>query len=348
MLARPAPRSALRSFLRYGTPLTIGVLLVDVFACGGPPPRPTYAIADRGADKDVDGIADVDDACPDDAEDGLPPKANDGCPAEDPDMDGIGRLQDKCPDAKEDGQPPDPSDGCPSNSDDDDHDGVANAQDKCPGLIEDNQAPNPNDGCPGTDVDKDGVADAIDQCPQQQETYNGYRDDDGCPDSVPGTVVEYDAQSSMIFVPESMRIEFEIDSAKLAGNAQGTLGQVAEVLKAHPEINRLEIEGHASQKGDAQHNLDLTDKRAHAVAQTLQGFGIDGGRLVAIGYGKYCPAVNVGDGVDDPRNRRVLFKAVVVNGVWQKVQRGCWAAQVASVNPVKKKPVSIETKGGGV
>ena len=334
--------------LRLAAPVTLGALIVGLLACGPPPPRPTYAIADRGADKDVDGIADIDDACPDDAEDGLPPKANDGCPAEDPDQDGIGRLQDKCPDAKEDGQPPDPTDGCPVNSDDDDHDGVANIQDKCPGLAEDNQPPNPSDGCPSTDGDKDGVADAIDQCPQQQENYNGYRDDDGCPDVVPGAAVEYDAQSSMIFVPESMRIEFEIDSAALAGNAQATLGQVAEVLRVHPEIGRIEIEGHASQKGDSQHNLDLTDKRAHAVAKALQGFGIDGNRLVAIGYGEYCPAVNVGDGVDDPRNRRVLFKTVVVNGVWQKVQRGCWAAQVAQVNPVKKKSVVIETKGGGV
>jgi hypothetical protein len=83
----------------------------------------------------------------------------------------------------------------------------------------------------------------------------------------------------------------------------------------------------------------------------LISLGIGDGRLVPIGYGEYCPAVEVGDEVEDPRNRRILLKTVVVNGVWQKVQRGCWKAQSAvKVDATKKKPVgtTMDTKGGGV
>jgi outer membrane protein OmpA-like peptidoglycan-associated protein len=305
-------------------------------ACGSAPPRPTYGdIGSRGADRDQDGAADVDDACPDDAEDGLPPKANDGCPATDPDNDGILLADDRCPNAKEDGAPPNPSDGCPT--DDEDHDGVANAKDACPLELEDNLPPNPGDGCPAPDRDKDGIADANDKCPDQPETHNEYRDDDGCPDQAPGEVA-YDPTSSEIHVPEMRKIEFELGSADLTPAAQATLTEVAKVLKAHPDIQRVEIEGHASSKGDASYNVQLTERRARAVGQALANGGVEEKRLVPIGYGEYCPAVDRGDEVDDPVNRRVLLKAVQVRGVWQDIPRGCWRAKTLGIDPTKRKP----------
>lgn len=312
----------------------VGVLLIAV-GCDLPPPVPVYAVASRGGDRDGDGIADVDDACPNEPEDGLPPKANDGCPADDPDNDHIGRAQDKCPNAKEDGLPPDPTDGCPTN--DADGDGVADAQDKCPNEREDNLPPNPSDGCPSPDRDGDGIADVIDKCPGQPETFNGYRDDDGCPDVVPaGGLVAFDEEDAAIYVPETRKIEFATDSADLTPEARTTVADVAAVLKQHPEIGRVEIEGHASSKGDDAHNLDLTARRAATVAKALETAGVGAGRLIPVGYGEYCPAVDKGDDVEEPRNRRVLLKAVVVNGVWQKVPRGCWRAQTAGIDPTSR------------
>jgi len=303
------------------------------------PPVPHYAVADRGADTDTDGIADIDDACPNDAEDGLPPKANDGCPATDPDNDGILLADDRCPNAKEDGLPPSADDGCPT--DDTDGDGVADARDKCPAEPEDNGPPDPNDGCPSPDGDHDSIADYRDACPTQPETYNGYRDEDGCPDTDPGGGVAYDDQSSEIHIPESKKIEFDADSADLSAAGKQTITDVANVLRAHPEITRVEIEGHASSKGDLQYNVSLTDRRAQAVARALTAMGVDGMKLVPVGYGEYCPAIDRGDEVDEPKNRRVLFKTVVVNGVWQQVQRGCWRAQAAGIDPTKRRPIAM-------
>ncbi len=298
-------------------------------------PRPTYAVQDRGGDTDLDGAADRDDTCPSEPEDGLPPKANDGCPAADPDNDGIMLGDDKCPEGKEDGQPPNATDGCPIA--DADEDGVADASDKCPDKAEDNEAPNPGDGCPAPDTDNDGIHDGRDKCVSQPETINEYRDQDGCPDQEPPNVV-WDDESSAVFIPSAKRFQFAHDSADLPPNADATIAEIAKVMQERPEIQRMEIEGHASTKGAAPYNVGLTEKRARNIGLALTQKGIDENRLVPIGYGEYCPAVQTADEIDEPKNRRVLLKTVLVKGVWRDVQRGCWKATTMGINATKRKP----------
>lgn len=329
------------------------LLLPLVLSCAPPPPTPHYAEEDRGADRDGDGIADLDDNCPEEPEDGLPPKANDGCPADDPDQDGVPRLADKCPEAKEDHLPPDPNDGCPSN--DSDGDGVADAVDKCPGAREDNLPPAPNDGCPAADRDKDGVADVLDQCPTQPETYNGYLDADGCPDTLPAEqTVVLDPKGLVLDVP-NMKLDFELGSSALTPKGQSTAIEIAKTIAKHPEWDRLEVEGHASSKGDDASNVTLTLERARTVGRAFAQQGIDARRIVAVGYGEYCPKVDKGDDIDDPVNRRVEVKIVRISGHWQEVPRGCWRAIGKGIDPTKvaaglppAPPKAYETHGGGV
>ncbi len=315
----------------------VGWALASAAACGGTGPRPVYGVVDRGADTDEDGAADVDDACPSDPEDGRPPKANDGCPASDWDGDGVLLADDRCPNAKEDGEEPAPRDGCPVR--DADEDGVADSLDRCPTQSEDNELPLPSDGCPSPDSDRDGIADGRDRCPSEAETWNGWRDADGCPDSATSEVA-FDPDSSTVFVPASKRIDFEFDEAELTAAARAVVAEVARVLKAQPEIDRVEIEGHASSKGEAGYNQSLTERRAVAVAKALVQEGVEAKRLVPVGYGEYCPAVETADDVDEPRNRRVALQAVRVNGVWRDVPRGCWRAQSHGIDPSKR-------QGGG-
>ena len=313
--------------------LTCLSLLVG--ACAGPAPRPVYAVAERGGDADQEGAAEVDDACPTKPEGGPPPKANDGCPAIDADNDGITLADDKCPDAKEDGEPPSATDGCPMS--DTDKDGVADAKDRCPDKAEDNEQPEPSDGCPAPDSDGDLIADGRDKCPTQPETVNEFRDQDGCPDEEPPNVV-WDEESSAIFIPAARRFVFEHDKADLSPQADATIAQIAKVLADRPEIQRVEIEGHASTKGADAYNTSLTEERAHAVGRALVKRGVAASRLVPIGYGEHCPAVATGDEVDEPKNRRVLVKTVLVAGVWREIPRGCWKAQAAGINPTKRRP----------
>lgn len=112
-------------------------------------------------DKDGDGLADTDDACPEIAG----PIDNKGCPWPDRDADGTLDKDDQCPDiaGKKDLQ------GCPDRDDD----GVRDTDDRCPDIagLKDLQ------GCP--DRDLDGVADLDDQCPDKA----GDKAHFGCPDS---------------------------------------------------------------------------------------------------------------------------------------------------------------------
>jgi len=323
-------------------------------ACTPPAPRPMYVDESRGPDRDGDGIADLDDRCADEPEDGFPPLANDGCPAEDPDNDGIGRLADKCPESKEDGLPPNPGDGCPSN--DSDGDGVADAVDRCAGAREDNLPPNPSDGCPAPDRDKDGIVDALDKCPEQPETFNAWEDTDGCPDTLPtSSTVVVDQKEMTVHLPSGTMFEFPVGSIELTAAGKAAAAETAKLLNAHPEWDRIEIEGHASSKGDDKANVGLTLERARAVGRALVANKVDPRRLVPIGYGEYCPKIDRGNDIDEPANRRVELKIVRVSGKWQDVARGCWRAQQAGIDPGKAQPgvpqvapTAVETHGGGV
>jgi outer membrane protein OmpA-like peptidoglycan-associated protein len=121
-------------------------------------------------DKDKDGIADKEDACPDIAGSVV----FKGCP--DRDGDSIPDKDDSCPDVK--GLKA--LKGCP----DRDGDGIADAEDKCPddkGLAE-------FDGCPDRDGDK--IIDKDDECPDEA----GAAEFMGCPDKdLDGTPDKYDA-----------------------------------------------------------------------------------------------------------------------------------------------------------
>jgi outer membrane protein OmpA-like peptidoglycan-associated protein len=315
-----------------------------VFSCKkSTPPRPTYAMDDRGSDSDGDGIADLDDPCRNRKEDGLPPKANDGCPHPDPDNDKISWKNDKCPYKKEDGLLPNKSDGCPTT--DSDQDGVGDAIDKCPNELEDNLAPSPNDGCKAPDSDGDGILDPFDRCPSIAENINSYQDWDGCPDTKPTikptvairnsySQITYDKKRHIIYIPGNIKIAFETNSAKLQPLAIRALSHVAKIINKY-SIDRIEIEGHASKKGNAYDNLKLTKRRTRSVIRELIKNGVSRRILIGIGYGEYCPRVNTTDESDDQRNRRVELKIVKINGKFTSIDRGCYKALLNGINPVR-------------
>ena len=149
-------------------------------ACGGDKihpidsPEDTAGTADPLPDTDGDGVADTNDACPEDPlqwtdadGDGQCDEIDDACP-DDPlqytDVDGDGHcdeVADDCPDdpnqwvdSDEDGICDD--DDCapldPNNTDTD-GDGICDAQDACPEI-------------PGGDTDGDGHCDDVDDCPE--------------------------------------------------------------------------------------------------------------------------------------------------------------------------------------
>jgi OOP family OmpA-OmpF porin len=104
------------------------------------------------------------------------------------------------------------------------------------------------------------------------------------------------------------KVQFEVDSAKILPVSHDLLNEVAKVIKEHPQIKKIEIEGHASAEGSDDHNMRLSDKRAKAVMKFLNGEGgITKGMLSAKGYGETRPIADNETEEGREKNRRVEF-----------------------------------------
>jgi OOP family OmpA-OmpF porin len=248
-------------------------------------------------DNDQDGIPDVQDKCPNEPG----PRENEGCPfrkVNDRDGDGIPDDLDKCPDQPEDFDKFQDEDGCPDL--DNDQDGIPDKLDLCPNDPEDKDGFEDEDGCPDPDNDHDRILDQNDKCPNEPETYNGNEDEDGCPDK--GLVV---VQRGKLEILD--KIYFETDKDVIMEKSFPLLDAIAATIKGHPEISLIEIQGHADERGDDEHNLDLTDRRAHSVMRALEDRGVELGRLRARGYGETRPVCTQHNEDCWSKNRRVEF-----------------------------------------
>jgi outer membrane protein OmpA-like peptidoglycan-associated protein len=249
------------------------------------------------SDRDGDGIVDEVDACPDVKGVADPDPKKNGCPPpSDRDGDGIVDEVDACPDVKGVADPDPKKNGCPP---DRDGDGIIDAEDACPD-VKGVRDPDPKkNGCPPpVDTDGDGIFDNEDACPNEK----GVRDPDptknGCPKAVRVSETE-------IFILE--QVQFDTAKSTIKKVSDPLLDEVAGVLKEHPEIARIEVQGHTDNRGVPAMNKTLSQARADAVMKALIKRGIDGKRLTAKGYGQDKPIAT--NDTDDGRqkNRRVQF-----------------------------------------
>jgi outer membrane protein OmpA-like peptidoglycan-associated protein len=83
---------------------------------------------------------------------------------------------------------------------------------------------------------------------------------------------------------------------------------VAQEIQAHPEWERIVIEGHASDVGDRTYNMRLSERRAEQVRAALIRRGVDPNRLEVEAYGHTRPEVPGHTPEAYARNRRVAFR----------------------------------------
>jgi outer membrane protein OmpA-like peptidoglycan-associated protein len=103
------------------------------------------------------------------------------------------------------------------------------------------------------------------------------------------------------------RINFALDSAAVAPSYREFIDRIGALLKEEPQV-KLRIEGHTDALGSDDYNLELSKRRAVAVAGYLvEQIGIDPDRLVVAGKGKSEPLTR---DPFDPHNRRVQFVRV--------------------------------------
>jgi len=114
---------------------------------------------------------------------------------------------------------------------------------------------------------------------------------------------------------ESEDIYFEFDQYILSDTAKQNLNKKAQWLKDFPAVKTL-IEGHCDERGSAEYNLALGQKRADAAMKYLTSLGINANRISTISYGKEKPLDTGSNEAAWAKNRRAHFVLKVdINGL---------------------------------
>ena len=105
---------------------------------------------------------------------------------------------------------------------------------------------------------------------------------------------------------------FDYDKYSLRPDAMKALqadsSELRDILKDYPDY-RLTIEGHADERGSAEYNLGLGDRRATAAKEYLVGIGIPTNQLDVISFGKERPVCTDHTEACWQKNRRIHIVA---------------------------------------
>lgn len=270
-------------------PLVPGVRTDSPRTNGCPPPP---------ADRDHDGVIDPKDACVDVPGIATDDPATNGCPPPPPDRDHDGILDsdDACPDVAGVKTDDPATNGCPP---DRDHDGVIDGDDACidvPGPRRDDPKTN---GCPDPDRDKDSILNEDDACPDDPGKPDPDPKRNGCPKAF--------VKDNQIKILDQVKFKTASALIQPSQDSEDVLNAVLGVLKAHPEIKKLHVEGHTDAHGSAAFNRKLSADRAKSVVRWLVGHGIDAASLTSEGFGPDRPIDTNATELGRKNNRRVEF-----------------------------------------
>ena len=99
------------------------------------------------------------------------------------------------------------------------------------------------------------------------------------------------------------RVFFATNKSILTTASRDTLRKQAAWMRKNKDIT-VTVEGHADERGTREYNLALGDRRANAVKDYLLTYGISGGRISVISYGKERPVNSGSSPLAWSQNRR--------------------------------------------
>lgn len=99
---------------------------------------------------------------------------------------------------------------------------------------------------------------------------------------------------------------FDLDSSEVSADGQQVLQANAAVLKKYPAW-QVTIEGHCDERGTAEYNLALGERRALAARTYLVSLGIPADKVKTVSYGKEFPFDAGHDDAAWTKNRRAHF-----------------------------------------
>ncbi|MBT8091409.1 MAG: OmpA family protein, partial [Gammaproteobacteria bacterium] len=140
------------------------------------------------------------------------------------------------------------------------------------------------------DIDGDGVLNVTDECPETDADV--VVDKRGC------------ALQGEIALPD---VRFETNSDRLRQGAEASLNEAAATLMNNPGL-RAEVAGYTDDRGDAEYNRGLSERRARTVRNYLIERGVNANQLTWRGYGEIDPIADNATAAGRERNRRVVLR----------------------------------------
>lgn len=99
------------------------------------------------------------------------------------------------------------------------------------------------------------------------------------------------------------QVHFATDGADIRAEDKAGVARMARCLKADQSI-KLTIAGNADERGPSDHNVELGEQRAMAVARALQAQGVSSKQLSVVSYGDNHPLCVESDKECWAKNRR--------------------------------------------
>jgi len=98
-------------------------------------------------------------------------------------------------------------------------------------------------------------------------------------------------------------VYFDFDVFTIRGEDAPLIERHAKYLASHPAV-AIRIEGHADERGSAEYNLALGQRRAESVLRALRIYGVRDGQMEAISWGESKPRAAGHDEAAWAQNRR--------------------------------------------
>lgn len=114
-------------------------------------------------------------------------------------------------------------------------------------------------------------------------------------------------------VPAEVKLDtvyFDFDKSDLRQDTRDALSKNAELILKSFAAAKIKIEGHCDERGSAEYNLALGEKRALSTQKYLTTLGVRSGNISVVSYGKEKPALTGSDEAAWAKNRRAEFVVV--------------------------------------
>ena len=131
------------------------------------------------------------------------------------------------------------------------------------------------------------------------------------PPPAPPAAQAYDCEGTLARIAAVFPVRFDFDKSDIVSPFDSALNQYVALLKDPRCVQiKIQVAGHADDRGSETYNQNLSEARAKTVIAALTKSGIDAGRLNGLGFGKNKPLDP--SHTDDARrkNRRAEFTTV--------------------------------------